>query len=90
MNFIYETNKIYAKNEDGKIIAEVDFPLVDEQTVEIMHTFVDDSLRGQGVAAKLMQAAADTVRKQGKKARLTCSYAVKWFEKNSEQQDLIQ
>ncbi len=89
MNFIYEPNRIYMADESGKVLAEVTFPAVSDTTVNINHTFVDDSLRGQGVAAQLVRAAADHLRAEGKKAMPTCSYAVKWFEKNPDYADVL-
>lgn len=92
MNFTYNPNQIALfDQESGKLLAEVTFPCTKEDTnvVDINHTFVDDSLRGQGVAGKLMEAAAGQIRKDGKKAVLTCSYAVKWFEKHLEYQDIV-
>jgi uncharacterized protein len=88
MNFIYETNRIFAKDDTGKIIAEVTFPDRSKDVVEITHTFVDDSLRGKGVASKLLEAAAAKLRNEHKKAYPTCSYAVKWFENHPEEMDL--
>ncbi len=89
MDFIYEENRIYAVNENGTVIAEVDFPAAGENIADINHTFVDDSLRGQGVAGQLLSEAVKTIRAQGKKVKATCSYAVKWFEKHEEEQDLL-
>lgn len=89
MDFSYEQNRIYLTNEDNKVLAEVTFPAIDANTVDIDHTFVDDSLRGQGVAGKLMEAVAKQLREQGKKAVLTCSYAVKWFGKHAEYNDIV-
>lgn len=77
----------YDENQEKK--GEVTFPLVDQDTVDINHTFVDSSLRGMGMAGKLMEAAAGEIRKQGKKAVLTCSYAIKWFESHKEYQDIL-
>lgn len=89
MEFTYNKNQIALFDKDGRMAAEVTFPDVDEETVNIDHTFVDDSLRGQGVAGKLMEAAAKNLRGQQKKAVLTCSYAVKWFEKHPEYADVV-
>lgn len=89
MDFTYNKNQIALFDEDSRVIAEVTFPDVDEDTVNIDHTFVDDSLRGQGVAGQLMEAAAGYLRTQNKKAVLTCSYAVKWFGKHSEYADVV-
>lgn len=89
MDFIYESHRIYSEDENGRLLAEITFPALDSQTVNINHTFVDDSLRGQGIAGMLMQAAADTIRSQGKKALPTCSYAARWFGKHPEHLDLL-
>ena len=89
MDFIYEKNRIMLPGDNGAILAEVSFPDVDTDTVNIEHTFVDDSLRGQGVAGKLMEAAAKQLRETDKKAVLTCSYAVKWFEKHPEYSSVV-
>ena len=72
-------NRIYMNDEKGNVIAEVTFPNLDDN---IDHTFVDDSLRGQGIAAKLMLEVIDYAKSNNKKIKATCSYAVKWFEKN--------
>jgi predicted GNAT family acetyltransferase len=38
-------------------LAEIDFEKVDEMTYNISHTFVDDSLRGQGIGSELVEKA---------------------------------
>ncbi len=88
MEFQHEKERIYAQDASGKVIAEVTFPITDGTAV-IDHTFVDGSLRGQGVAGKLLAAAAAQLREQGLKAKPTCSYAVKWFEEHPENADLL-
>ena len=62
---------------------------IDEDTVNINHTFVDSSLRGMGMAGKLMEAAARQIQKEGKKAVLSCSYAIKWFDSHEEYKDIL-
>ncbi len=88
MNFIYEENRIYAKDETGATIAEVTFSNVSDNVVNINHTFVDDSLRGHGIAGSLLKAAAETLRLKDKRAYPTCSYAVKWFEAHPDYSDI--
>ena len=89
MQFIIENHKIYAQNEAGERLAEVDFPALDENTVSIDHTFVDPSLRGQGVAATLMKMTIEELRRSGRKAVPVCSFAQKWFDAHPEQADLL-
>lgn len=89
MDFTYTQDRIYLSDEHNNVLAEVTFPAVDDHTADINHTYVSDSLRGQGVAGQLMEAAAKQLKAQDKKAILTCSYAVKWFEKHPEYHDLV-
>ena len=77
------------ENEDGQMIAEIDFPEQREGVVNITHTFVDDCLRGQGIAGKITQAAADQLREEGRKAVLSCSYAIRWFGSRPEYADVL-
>jgi predicted GNAT family acetyltransferase len=89
VNFLYESNRVYLENENHHMIAEVTFPEVQEGVVEINHTFVDDCLRGQGVASQLLQHAVEQIEKQGKKVIPTCSYAVSWFAKHPQWNHLL-
>lgn len=82
MKFNVEKNRIYYE-ENGKTLAEVTF-IGDEDVLTINHTFVDDSLRGQGIASKLLQEAVNEIKRQNKKVQASCSYAVKWLEKHPE------
>ena len=90
MNFIHEVGRIYAKSPEGNVIAEVTFPAVGDTLVNINHTFVDDSLRGKGVAGELMKAVVEELRQKKKKALLTCGYAKVWFERNTNNDDVVQ
>ena len=82
MNFEIEHNRILQKNNTGKIVAEITFPETSPGVFVIDHTFVDDSLRGQGMASKLVRMAVDEIESRGGEVRATCSYAKKWLEDN--------
>jgi len=89
MELIHQENRIYAENDEGKLVAEVTFPPENESTVCLDHTFVDNSLRGQGVAGKLIEEVVAYAEKNGKKIRPQCSYAIDWFNRHSEHADLL-
>lgn len=85
---VYE-DKIVLINEAQQVLAEVDFPAIASGKVDVNHTFVDDSLRGQGIAGKLMEQLVAQLRKEHLKAVATCSYAKGWFEKHPEATDVV-
>ena len=77
--FQTEQNRIFMADAQGKTVAEITFPETAPGIYTIDHTFVDGSLRGQGIASKLVQAAVDEIRRRNGEVRATCSYAVKWL-----------
>lgn len=87
--FEIHSHAILYTTTDGTVLAEVTFPDVDEGIVDINHTFVDESLRGQGIASQLLEQTARELDETGRKARLTCSYAIKWFERHPEWSKLV-
>ena len=88
MAFIVSENKIEYE-ENGDILAEISFPAEGYDTVDICHTYVNDALRGQGIAGKLMECAVNEIRRTNRKAIPTCSYAVKWFEQHNDYVDVL-
>ena len=89
MNYIFEDHRIYVTNEDGKMIVNATFPFIKEGVVVVDHTFVDPSLRGQGVASNLMHEVYQFAKQKGYKMVATCPYAVVWFKKHKELNDVI-
>lgn len=83
MEFIEEKDRIYATDPDGRVVAEVTFPTAAGVST-IDHTFVDRSLRGEGIAEQLVKLAADKILADGNKIVATCAYAVAWFKRHPE------
>ncbi len=81
MNYIPETNRICATDENGKVIAEITFPVRDG-IATIEHTYVDDSLRGQGIAGQLVQMAVEKIHANGNQIAATCPYAAAWLQRH--------
>lgn len=83
MEFLRE-ERFYQKNEDGDTIAEIKWKQAGDDKVDATHTFVDPSLRGQGIAEKLVDRLAEEMRKEGKTIIPTCPYIEKLFERKPE------
>ena len=84
MEFKFDEAKTWLEDENGKQVAVLDHPEVRPGVVNLVHTEVDPSLGGQGIAGKITQAVADSLREKGLKAELSCSYSIKWFAKHPE------
>jgi predicted GNAT family acetyltransferase len=84
MDWKNEEGRIFSENENGELMAEATYEVMENGELNIEHTFVNPSLRGQGIADKMMVEVAMYLRKSGKKAIATCTYADLWFKKNEE------
>ncbi|WP_102961484.1 GNAT family N-acetyltransferase [Mangrovicella endophytica] len=68
--------------------AELTWRRLDETTVAFDHTFVPTALRGQGVAAKLLDAAVAWAREAGVKVVPQCSYVRAEFARKAAYRDI--
>lgn len=82
MQFLTEYSKISCIDNSGKEVGKVTFPETEDGVFEIDHTFVDDSMQGKGIAAKLVQLAINDINMRGGKVTASCSYAKRFIEKN--------
>jgi uncharacterized protein len=89
MQFIYEDHRVYVVDASNKVIVNATFPFIKDNVVNVNHTFVDPELRGQGVASTLMHHVYDHAKKLGYKMVATCPYAVIWFKRNKDKNDII-
>ncbi|WJP97484.1 GNAT family N-acetyltransferase [Macrococcus bovicus] len=69
-------------------IAEITFYTQDDAIV-INHTFVDPSLRGQGIARQLLDRVIDYARENNLKIVPLCSYAVTAMHNDPSVQDVL-
>lgn len=83
------SNAVRYVTPGGDVLAEVSFPPAGEGVVDINRTFVDESLRGQGVAGMLLEHTVRELSETHRKAHPSCSFAVAWFENHPEWQDLV-
>ena len=89
MEFKSDEKKMWLEDENGKVVALLDYPEVAPGVVNFAHTEVDPSLGGQGIAAKITEAAAQRLRDKGLKAVLSCSYSIRWFSRHPEYADVL-
>ena len=81
MEFKSDKNKTWLEDENGKQLALLEYPEVRPGVVNLVHTEVDPSMGGQGIAGKITEFVAQKLRGEGVKAELSCSYSIRWFSK---------
>ena len=89
MTYKSENNKTWIEDDNGRQIAILEYPEVKPGLVNLVHTEVAPEMNGQGLAGKITEYVANELRKQGIKAELTCSYAIRWFAKHLEYADVL-
>ena len=69
--------------DDEKIIGECEF-IINNDTFNIIHTYVDEMYRGKGIAQQLVDCVIKEALKENKIVKADCSYAKKILEKGSD------
>lgn len=74
---------------DGEVLAKIEFPANKDGSIwDITHTFVDPTLRGQGIANRLLAEVMRLAKEQDKRVKATCPFAIKMFSVTPEYQAL--
>jgi predicted GNAT family acetyltransferase len=74
--------------QDGARMAEMTYRRLGESHVLIDHTWVHPSLRGGGVAGRLLDAAAAWARGSGTRLSASCSYVLARFARDPSLRDV--
>jgi Predicted acetyltransferase len=74
---------------DGRRIAEMTYTRTNPSLVVVDHTFVDPSLRGQGVARQLQDAMVAWARENQTKVVPVCSYVKVQFDRDASIRDVL-
>ena len=90
MEFQRGPGRFFITDWDGRLMAEVTFQDIDDgHAWAVDHTFVDESLRGQGIAGQLIETVVAAARKEDKTIEPLCSYAVHAFHNHPEYADVL-
>lgn len=92
MNILLETDGdtgAFRVRDGQTVLAELTYRHEAPNTVTADRTFVDPSLRGQGVAGKLLDAAVEHARNAGWTIVPRCSYVASAREKREDIRDVV-
>lgn len=83
-----QQGEFFAVNEDAQRIAEISYVWRGEHQIIANHTWVDDSLRGQGIARQLLDVLVEFARDKQLKIVPTCSYVDVMFRRDKSLADV--
>lgn len=92
MNIQQEDNTkkgVFYIEQDGSRIAQMTYTYAGPNKIIIDHTEVDESLKGQGVGYKLVDAAVGFMRENDLKVIPLCPFAASVFKKKTEYSDRL-
>ena len=84
-----QNGEFFLNNEQGQRIAEISYVWSNEHKIIANHTWVDDSLRGQGMARQLLDTLVEFAREKNIKIVPTCSYVEVMFRREKSFADVI-
>jgi predicted GNAT family acetyltransferase len=83
------SNGYYVGESAQAAVARITYVSKEPNIIIIDHTFVDPSLRGQGIAMKLVEEMVKFARDNKKKIIPVCSYAVKVLSHDPKYNDVV-
>jgi predicted GNAT family acetyltransferase len=82
-------NGFFIGDDETNPLATIEYLEKGNNVIVANHTYVDPSLRGQGIAKMLLETLVDFARKENKKIIPVCSYVKAEFERNKGYHDVI-
>lgn len=89
MKYEIHNDRIIMREEDGKAVAQIQYPEVGKDVCEIAHIYGENSATGRAHADLLMEMAVAEIRKSGRRLIPGCAFATHWFSRHPEEQDVV-
>jgi hypothetical protein len=83
------SKRFFIGEDENEPIAEIVYSYKDKNVIVIESTFVAESLRGQNIAARLLEKVISKARSDGLKIIPKCSYAEKVMKKGDKYSDVL-
>lgn len=73
--------KMYILDLNDNQLAHIEYKSKGSNLIELYHSEVPETLRGQGYGKILVRQALDSIEKDGLKIKVTCSYIQSYMDK---------
>jgi uncharacterized protein len=84
-----DNNRFYIGENIENILAEITFLPTGDDKITIEHTYVSESLKGQGIGQLLVKRVAEYAREENIKIIPLCPFAQKVMTKDEEYRDVL-
>lgn len=81
-------NSFYIGESRDNYIALITFKYLSDNLIDVNHTYVNNNLRGQGIALLLMNRVVEFARENNLKMKASCSYAARVLQGSSKLEDV--
>ncbi len=84
-----EGNGSIQMRDNNISVGKLSFTVVELNVIKVTHTFVNEDYRGQGIAAKLVDALIEYCTAEGLSIIPVCSYIVKLAQRDERLKKLV-
>ncbi len=88
LTILADDTRFYINDAQGKLMAEISYVPSGERLTIIDHTWVDESLKGQGVGKKLVALVVEKMRAEQRKIIPLCPFAKHEFDTTPAYRDI--
>ena len=82
-------NHRFVAEEDGQVVGQIEYRIVRDDRLVLVHTEVDDAYEGQGVGSRLAKFALEDLRASGRKIVPECPFVAGYLERHPEYTDVV-
>lgn len=82
-------NSRYVAEDDGQVVGLIEYRVVRDDRLVLVHTEVDDATEGQGVGSRLVKFTLEDLRASGRKIVPECPFVASYLDRHPEYQDVV-
>lgn len=82
-------NSRFVAEDDGQVVGKIEYRVVRDDRLVLVHTEVDDTYEGQGVGSRLVKFALEDLRASGRKIVPECPFVAGYLGRHPDYRDVV-